>query len=180
MTDTPATTLETPWWPIDRCVKNALAALIAGATMLSPLSAEADARQVLVVIVPPARQPSPHLRSSHPSMRCNGLRPCRWGLHQGVDLLRLAATQILTSAPWRDLRMWGDLALLYRERPGRGPSADSTKSTGGIHRVAGYTVRPWSDAGVCRSTCPAVARRARLDPPVSPGAGQPTPSPRQS
>src|SRR5215472_11228941 len=24
--------------------------------------------------------------------------------------------------------------------------------------------RPWSDAGVCRSTCPAVARRARLDP----------------
>src|SRR5215471_21543246 len=34
--------------------------------------------------------------------------------------------------------------------------------------------RPWSDAGVCRSTCPAVARRARLDPGRGATDSQPT------
>jgi hypothetical protein len=83
MTDTPAITLETPWWPIDRCVKNALAALIAGATMLSPLLAEADGRHVLVVIVPPARQPSPPPQIFPPQPALQWAPPLPLGLTPG-------------------------------------------------------------------------------------------------
>jgi len=64
-----------------------------------PLSADADVNRVIVVIVPPARQPSPPPPpASRRSRRCNGRRPLRWVLRQGVDHPQPFATPAATSA----------------------------------------------------------------------------------